>query len=101
DAGFEGGAISVLISLSLPASVSLSQWRRVHGLTASASSLESHMRLFFGLILGCALTIGGAYLVDNMQSGPRARPLIDWGVVRKNIDGVVALARDSWKKIAG
>ena len=58
------------------------------------------MRVFFGLILGCALTIGGAYLVDNM-SGPGARPMINWDVVAKNIDGVVALARDGWKKIAG
>lgn len=59
------------------------------------------MRVFFGLILGCALTIGGAYLVDNMQSGPGARPMINWDVVAKNIDGVVAYARDGWKKIAG
>jgi hypothetical protein len=59
------------------------------------------MRVFLGLILGCALTIGGAYFIDNMQSGPGARPMINWDVVAKNIDGVVALARDSWKKIAG
>ena len=52
------------------------------------------MRVFFGLILGCALTIGGAYLVDNMQSGPGARPMINWDVVAKNIDGVVALDGD-------
>jgi len=59
------------------------------------------MRVFFGLILGCALTIGGAYLIDNMQAGPGARPMVNWDVVVKNIDGVVALARDGWKKIAG
>jgi len=58
------------------------------------------MRVFLGLILGCALTIGGAYLVD-MQSGAGARPMVNWDVVAKNIDGVVALARDGWKKIAG
>ena len=59
------------------------------------------MRLFLGLILGVALTIGGAYLIDNMNSGPTARPMVNWDVVAKNIDGVVAYARDGWKKIAG
>jgi hypothetical protein len=59
------------------------------------------MRFFLGLIIGVALTIGGAYVVDNMNSGPGARPMVNWDVVAKNIDGVVALARDGWKKIAG
>ena len=59
------------------------------------------MRFFLGLILGAALTIGGAYLVDNMNSGPGARPMVNWDVVAKTIDGVTALARDGWKKIAG
>ena len=59
------------------------------------------MRFFLGLIIGIALTIGGAYLVDNMSAGPGARPMVNWDVVAKNIDGVVALARDGWKKIAG
>jgi len=27
--------------------------------------------------------------------------MVNWDVVAQNIDGVVALARDSWKKIAG
>jgi hypothetical protein len=59
------------------------------------------MRFFLGLIIGVALTIGGAYVVDNMNSGPGARPMVNWDVVAKNIDGVVAIARDGWKKIAG
>jgi hypothetical protein len=59
------------------------------------------MRVFLGLIIGVALTIGGAYLIDNMNSGPAARPMVNWDVVAKNIDGVVALARDGWKKITG
>jgi hypothetical protein len=46
------------------------------------------MRFFLGLILGAALTIGGAYLVDNMNSGPGARPMVNWDVVAKTIDGV-------------
>ena len=59
------------------------------------------MRLFFGLILGCALTIGGAYVADNMVSGPGVRPMVNWDVVAKNVDSIVALARDGWKKITG
>jgi hypothetical protein len=58
------------------------------------------MRFFLGLIIGVALTIGGAYVVDN-SAGPGARPMVNWDVVAKTIDGVVALARDGWKKIAG
>jgi hypothetical protein len=58
------------------------------------------MRLFFGLILGCALTFGGLYVADSV-AGPTARPMVNWDVVAKNIDVVVAMAKDGWKKIAG
>jgi hypothetical protein len=61
-------------------------------------SLEIPMRLFFGIILGCALTIGGAYIADRMSG---ARPMVNWDVVAQNFDSVVALARDGWKKITG
>jgi len=57
------------------------------------------MRLFFGLILGVAITIGGAYAIDSMAGG--GGRMVNWDVVAKNLDGVVALARDGWKKIAG
>jgi hypothetical protein len=58
------------------------------------------MRLFFGLILGCAITIGGVYLIDMSRSSMSDR-MVNWDVVARNIDSVVALARDGWKKIAG
>jgi hypothetical protein len=58
------------------------------------------MRFFMGLILGCALTIGGAYVTD-MTAGPATRSMVNWDVVAKNIDGVIAMAKDGWKKIAG
>ena len=58
------------------------------------------MRLFFGLILGCALTIGGLYVAD-MTAGPTSRAMVNWDVVAKNVDGVIAMAKDGWKKIAG
>ena len=59
------------------------------------------MRMFIGLILGCALTFGGLYVADSVQTGPAARPMVNWDVVSKNIDVVVAMAKDGWKKIAG
>lgn len=59
------------------------------------------MRIFFGVILGCAITVGAAYVVDNMTAGPGIRPMVNWDVVAKNVDGVVAIARDGWKKITG
>ena len=59
------------------------------------------MRMFFGIVLGCALTVGGAYVADRMATGPSARPMVNWDVVAQNFDSVVALARDGWKKITG
>ena len=59
------------------------------------------MRMFFGIILGCAITLGGIYLADSMSTDPRSRPIVNWDVVAKNINGVIGHARDSWRKIAG
>ena len=58
------------------------------------------MRIFTGLILGCALTFGGLYVAD-MTAGPTSRTMVNWDIVAKNIDGVIAMAKDGWKKIAG
>ena len=56
------------------------------------------MRLILGIILGVALTIGGAYVADKTSS---AQPMVNWDVVSKNVDSLTALARDGWKKITG
>jgi len=58
------------------------------------------MRFIFGLIVGCALTVGGAYIVDTSSSAG-AKPMVNWDVVAKNLGNVSALARDGWKKITG
>jgi hypothetical protein len=58
------------------------------------------MRFIFGLIIGGALTVGGAYVADSM-SGAEAKPMVNWDVVAKNFDSVTALAREGWRKIAG
>jgi len=57
------------------------------------------MRFIFGLIIGCALTIGGAYIVDSTSA--TGAKMVNWDVVAKNLDSVTALAREGWKKIAG
>jgi hypothetical protein len=57
------------------------------------------MRLFLGLILGIALTIGGTYVADSM-AGTGAR-MVNWDVVGKNFESITTLARDGWKKITG
>jgi hypothetical protein len=59
------------------------------------------MRLLLGIILGCALTIGGAYVADHMDRPVAAQPLVNWDVVGKTIDDVGDKARESWKKISG
>jgi hypothetical protein len=59
------------------------------------------MRLLFGIILGGLLTVGGAYALDHMSSRDNARPMVNWDVVAKNVDGITALARESWRRIAG
>ena len=58
------------------------------------------MRLFFGIILGIALTVGGAYVVDSTAGAGAAR-MVNWDVVAKNVDGVTNFVRDGWKKITG
>ena len=57
--------------------------------------------MVLGLILGSAITVGGAYLADNMSTTRESRPMVNWDVVAQNVDNIMVLARDSWRKIAG
>jgi hypothetical protein len=58
------------------------------------------MRLILGIIIGGALTIGGAYVADKTAaSGPQ--PMVNWDVVGKNVNSLTGMARDGWKKITG
>jgi hypothetical protein len=57
------------------------------------------MCLIFGMIVGAALTVGGAYVADAMAR-TEAKSIVNWSVVAENIDTVTALARASWKRIA-
>jgi hypothetical protein len=60
------------------------------------------MRFILGIIVGCALTVGGAYITDSMSS-PAAGggKMVNWDVVSKNLDSATTLAREGWKKITG
>jgi hypothetical protein len=59
------------------------------------------MRLIFGMILGAALTIGGAYVADTAKTGADARPMVNWDVVAKNTDSVVTMIKQGWAKLTG
>jgi hypothetical protein len=60
------------------------------------------MRLILGMVLGCALTIGAAYVVDHRSSGPAmVRPMVNWEVVAQNWDRLAARARTEWERLAG
>ena len=63
------------------------------------------MRLLLGMILGVALTVGGAYVSDTASkptgSGIDARPMVNWDVVGKNFDSVSAMIKQGWNKLTG
>ena len=59
------------------------------------------MRMLIGILLGCALTVGGVYLADHATSAALARPMVNWDVVAKNVDDITTRARDSWRRITG
>jgi hypothetical protein len=61
---------------------------------------KSRMRLILGIIIGGALTIGGAYVADKTAASG-AQPMVNWDVVGKNVNTLTGLARDGWKKITG
>jgi hypothetical protein len=63
---------------------------------------ERDMRLILGMILGAALTIGGAYVSDSStKSGVDARPMVNWDVVAKNFDYVTGMVKQGWAKLTG
>jgi hypothetical protein len=59
------------------------------------------MRLLSGIILGFALTVGGAYVADQVSTRANARTMVNWDVVSKNVDELTTMARDSWRRITG
>ena len=44
------------------------------------------MRFIFGIIIGCLLTVGGAYVFDTVLPAG-AKQMVNWDVVATNLDG--------------
>jgi hypothetical protein len=59
------------------------------------------MRLIVGIIIGGALTVGGAYIADTVSAAGAQPVMVNWDVVAKNLDSVTTLARAGWKRIVG
>ena len=63
------------------------------------------MRLLFGIILGVALTIGGAYITDTAfkpaSSTVDQRPMVNWEVVGRNFDSLTTMIKQGWAKLTG
>ena len=63
------------------------------------------MRFIFGVLVGVALTVGGAYLFDTQQIGASeaslARRMVNWESVSKNWHQFTGYARNQWTRIAG
>ena len=62
------------------------------------------MRLLLGMILGAALTVGGAYISDTATkpaagSGAESRPMVNWDVVGRNFDAFTAMVKDGWARL--
>jgi len=59
------------------------------------------MRFIFGIIVGCALTIAGAYIADAIAASTPTDRMVNWEVVAKHVQSATALAREGWKRITG
>ena len=73
------------------------------------------MRVFFGMILGAILTIGGAFIYDTWATGPATdttttgsgpsvteqhRPMVNWNVVNENWHAVWQRTREAWSTLS-
>jgi hypothetical protein len=72
----------------------------------SASSQEGYrsqaMRLILGMILGAALTVGGAYIADTSKApGAEQQRMVNWEVVSRNVDTLTSMIKQGWSKLTG
>jgi hypothetical protein len=68
------------------------------------------MRVLFGMIIGAAITIGGAYVHDSLYASvstepPAAitgeRPMVNWDVATAFARRTSAAAREQWDRLSG
>lgn len=63
------------------------------------------MRLFFGIILGIILTVGGAYIADSMtpttgEAATQAR-MVNWDVVQVRFSNLGTNIKGMWGRLTG
>jgi len=60
------------------------------------------MRVIFGMILGAALTISAAYVVDTSKAAGAAEPrMVNWEVVGRNVDTLTTMIKQGWSRLTG
>ena len=66
------------------------------------------MRFVFGIIVGCLLTVGAAYVHDAAQPGPAGTEavadegrMVNWAVVDRNVHGVNGWVQAQWTWVRG
>jgi hypothetical protein len=65
------------------------------------------MRVFLGIIIGVLLTIGSAYVIDSVTTGPATagatataqRPMVNWDVVDHHWRAFTESVRLGWNRL--
>ena len=66
------------------------------------------MRTFFGMILGCLVTIGGVYIYDSMNTSRVAtgdvasvnRTIVNWDVAATDWNLLKTRTREKWAELS-
>jgi hypothetical protein len=53
------------------------------------------------MILGAAITVGGAYVVDTAKAPGAEQRMVNWDVVGRNVDTLTTMIKQSWSKLTG
>lgn len=64
------------------------------------------MRLFFGIIIGIILTVGGAYIADSMTPAPVGEAatqsrMVNWDVVQTRFANLGTNIKSMWGRLTG
>jgi hypothetical protein len=60
------------------------------------------MRLILGMILGAALTVGSAYVMDTSKApGAAEQRMVNWEVVSRNVDTLTTIIKQGWSRLTG
>ncbi|HXW71520.1 MAG TPA: hypothetical protein VEK34_08775 [Methylocella sp.] len=62
------------------------------------------MRIFLGIVIGIALTIGAAYIADsargtNASAEISDRPFVNWDVIDDELKALSAMLGEKWSSI--